>query len=53
MKSFEVKVTGFESIMAKNEEEALKKFEILMQKGYSISDLRWKSIEVIENKDSE
>ena len=51
MTTFEVKVTGWESIQADTEEEALEKFELLMASGYKVSDLRWKTVKADQTED--
>lgn len=51
MTTFEVKVTGWETIQADTEEEALERFELLMSSGYKVSDLRQKTVTADRNED--
>ena len=46
MRKFEIKVIGFESVVADSEEEALEKFDQMLRNGYTVMDLRWKSVQV-------
>lgn len=43
-RTFDVKVVGYEGFLAESEEDALEQFDAFMQKGYTVSDLRWKSV---------
>ena len=43
---YDVKVTGFEEIVAESEEEALEKFNQMLENGYKVIDLRWKVVVV-------
>ncbi len=45
MAVYDIKVTGYETIQADSEEEALEAFERMMAAGYKVSDLRWKVVD--------
>lgn len=52
-KCFEVKLTGWQTIVASSKEEASEKFDAMLRSGFKAIDLRWKEVKVQSLDDDE
>lgn len=51
LKTFDIKVVGFITIRARNADDALDVFDEMMRNGFTVAELRWKSLDATDLED--